>query len=121
MTTPPTKDEENDAALEFMRVINPLIQKAAELGIVDADTMEFTEDFQAVANSFPDNIQLHAAAILVINEWLRRTSQSVPDDKLKLELTQFVLNTLLDGRMKFLEEQHSSLIEELEKKGWLVR
>jgi hypothetical protein len=116
MATPTTKDEENNAAVEFMRVINPLIQKAAELGIVDADTMEFTDGFQVVVNSYPDNIQLHAAAILVINEWLRRTSQSVPDN-LKIQLALFVLDTLLDGRMKFLEEQYSSLIKELERKG----
>ena len=51
MTT--TRDEENDAAVEFMRVINPLMQKAAELGIVDADTTETTDGFQAIVNSYP--------------------------------------------------------------------
>jgi len=121
MTTPTTtKDEENNASIEFMRVINPLIQKAAELGIIDADTMEFTDGFQALAASYPNGIQLHAAAMLLINEWLRRTNQSVPDN-LKIELALFVLSTLLDARMKSLEEQQSSLIEELERKGWVER
>jgi hypothetical protein len=36
--------EVNEAAIEFMRLIKPLIDKASELGIVDADTMEFTAD-----------------------------------------------------------------------------
>lgn len=33
--------EENGPAIEFMWLIKPLIDKASELGIVDADTMEF--------------------------------------------------------------------------------
>jgi hypothetical protein len=54
--------------------------------------MEFTDRFQAVANSYPDNIQLHAAAILVINDYLRRTNQSVSDN-LKIELALFAFGT----------------------------
>jgi len=103
--------------IHFMHVIKPLVQKAAELGIVNVDTMEFT-GFQAVISSYPDNVQFHATTILVINEWLRRTSQSV-SDIFKIELALFVLNSILDGHLKFLEVQHSSLIEELKRKGWL--
>jgi hypothetical protein len=57
---------------------------------------------------------------LVINDYLRRTNQSVSDN-LKIDLALFVFSTLLDGRMKFLEEQCSSLVNELESKGWAVR
>ena|SRR5918999_3083857 len=114
----------NAAALEFMQIMNPLFHKAAELGILDADTTEFTERFETFRSSFlvSDNIQLHAAAVRVINEWLSRTGQSVTDDdNLKLQLVQLVFSMLLDGRMNFLEKQYSSLLEELERKGMLVR
>jgi flavorubredoxin len=122
MTTPTTKEEENDAAVEFMSIISPLLQKAAELGIVDADTTEFTDGFQALVNekAYSADIQLHAAAMLVINKWIRRTNQSVPDN-LKIELVLLMHGMLLDGRMKSLEDQYSSLLEELERKGVLVK
>ena len=120
-------NKNNIASIEFMNLMNPLYQKAAELGIFDADTTEFTDRFQAFIDSFlaSENIQLHSAAVRVINEWLTRTGQSIPSTSssdgrnLKLELVLLVFSMLLDERMKFLEEQYSSLLEELEKRGLL--
>lgn len=101
---------------EFMRLIRPVVEKAGELGIVNPDTIEFTDRFQTLVATHPDTIRLHAA-VLVINDYLRGTNQSVAADNVKVELALFVLGTLLDARTKVLEERYQSLLEELEKSG----
>ena len=67
--------------------------------------------------TYPDTIQLQAAVVLVINNYLRSANQSVAADNVKVELALFVLGTLLDARAKVLEERYQSLHEELEKSG----